>query len=53
MPRRRLLAWMALALAVGFAAGWWARRAGEPTFEERVRDKVHEIEESARRSLGR
>ncbi len=53
MPRRRFLAWMALALAVGFAAGWCARLAGEPSLEERVRAKVREIEESTRRYLER
>ncbi len=53
MSRRRFLAWMALALAVGFAAGWCARLAGEPTLEERIQGKVREMEESARRSLRR
>ncbi len=53
MPRRRFLAWIALALAVGFAAGWYARRANEPTVEERIEGKLRELQEKARQSLRR
>jgi hypothetical protein len=51
MSRRRFLGWIALALAVGFAAGWCARLAGEPTIEERIDRKVREFQERARESL--
>jgi hypothetical protein len=53
VPRRRFFAWIALALAAGFAAGWCSRRAGEPTMEERIERKVRELEEKARDSLRR
>jgi len=53
MSRRRFLGWIALALVVGFVAGWCARLAGEPSLEERIEGKVREIQEKARQSLRR
>jgi ABC-type transporter Mla subunit MlaD len=46
--RRPLLVAVLVAAAIGFAVGWFARIWSEPTFEDRMRDAAHKIQERAR-----
>ncbi len=48
-PRARFIVAVLLAAGIGFALGWYARQATQPSLEERIRDATTDLLKQLRR----